>query len=134
MLTTLCYTPKVYFLSCFRIIRLNTLETKKIKIMGRKKKFEFIEEEDWDEQIRKERERAEKGPSRKEWILIMEEIEKQREPVPNACRHRKKFWFYETHPQLLCKECFVVLEEKKIMKNDVGYGFRNHIKNGRKAK
>ena len=96
--------------------------------------------EDWDEEIRTEEERKLKrkngATKRGLWILLMDEIKRQEEEK-SGCKHKEKFWFQEhfhSCPQLLCRECFEILEERKILRNDVGYGFRNHIKNRRKAK
>ena len=95
--------------------------------------------EDWQEEIRIEEERRLKQKpkylSSREFFLIQKEIEYEEflEENPHICKHKEKFWYHDTHPQLLCKECHVILEERKILLNDVGYGFRNHIKSGRKG-
>ena len=86
-------------------------------------------EEDWDKEIEEEKKKKEKKPL--EFRLLIDEIKRREEP---GCKHYKTFWWYEPYTMLLCKECYVIIEERKIKRNDVGYGFRNHTKNGRKAK
>ena len=98
--------------------------------------------EDWHEEIRIEEERRlnkPKYPTPVEFFLIRREVERIEyeeflEKNPHICKHKKTLWFHDTHPQLPCKECFVILNEKKILWNDPGYRLRNHSKNGRKAK
>ena len=98
--------------------------------------------EDWHEEIRIEKERRLNEPkylSSREFFLIRRELERIEyeeflEKNPHICKHKKTFWFHVTHPQLLCKNCFVILDERKILWNDPGYRFRNHSKNRRKAK
>ena len=100
--------------------------------------------EDWDKELlegRKKKEleakkkKNERPPGRitlEAFRLMLEEI-RWWEENPNACRHQKTFWYHDPHPQLLCSNCYMILEERKILMNDVGYGFKNHIKNGRKV-
>ena len=70
--------------------------------------------------------------SSRQFEIMEEEIKRRQDP--ESCKHKETFWWHEPYPMLLCKECYVILEEKKIRWNDVGYGFKNHMKNGRKAK
>ena len=83
---------------------------------------------------KKKIEEKNKGLSVGQWKILMQEIRKRVREKEPGCKHKRTFWYYEPYPMLLCKKCYVILKERKIKWNDVGYGFRNRTKNGRKAK
>ena len=89
------------------------------------RKSNKFQKEDWEPEIKEEEEQRKKSKdlTRGQWILMMREIQRREATKEPGCEHREKIWFHDTHPQLLCKNCFVVLKERKINWNDVGYGF-----------
>ena len=41
-----------------------------------------------------------------------------------GCKHKYTGWFGH---QFICGDCGVVLRKQQVQRNDVGYGFLNHI-------